>query len=331
MPHQASTEETTGAAATAALSHSPAQPAGVSTLVGVIFVLAAITSWGANFPYTKIVLAKLSSPVFLVLRFGIGAITLTLLSFATRRTQRPARKDWGIILGAALVGIVLHQWTQLTGLRFTSATNTGWILTLIPPVTGLMAWSFLRERVTKRQLTGLAIALIGVTLFIARGQWQSLSMIGNRGDLLVFLSVFTWSGYTVMTRARLSHYDPLPLTALHMTLGFVAFLAVGAGNLPEQIGRLTMREWVIVAAIGLVPSGLAYYWWNAGLARLGSLNTSMFIFIEAVVASAAGWVLLGEQFTRSMAIWAIVIFVGVAIAQTQRTGLSPSARNDRAA
>jgi drug/metabolite transporter (DMT)-like permease len=286
-------------------------------LVGSLFVLGAIVSWGAYFPFAKLILQKLSPLVFLVFRFGIGAAVLFALSLQQGKSFRIQRRDWLGVALAAAVGIVLHQFIQLAALERTSATNTGWIITLIPPVAGIMAWVFLRERITLRQGIGLGIAMTGVVLFISNGRITDLSLGRNFGDLLAFGSVLTWSAYTIITKSRLQRYDPLPLSAIYMGLGCVVFFSLGAGSVVEEASRLTASEWIIVVLIGVIPTGLAYYWWNAGLLRLGTMNTSMFLFIEAIVASVVSYLVLGELFSTVMIAFAAVMVIGVYIAQTK--------------
>jgi len=286
--------------------------------IGMIYVLAAITAWGTYFPFAKLILLKLSPIVFLVFRLGIGAMVLLAMCLFLRKSLTTRRSDLVIILIAGGIGIVLHQLVQVTGLKHTTATNTGWILTLIPPVTGLLGWMVLKERVALKQIAGLFVAMIGVVFFVSNGKPTTLSLVQNIGDVLALTSVVTWSTYTVITKSRLSTYDPMPVSATQMVLGFVVFLLIGSTEIPQEIPVLSRQDWLIVILIGIVPSGLAYYWWNAGLKRLSAVNTSTFLFIEAIVASIVGFVLLGEQFTLPMIIAAVIIIIGVWITQVRR-------------
>lgn len=288
------------------------------TLVGTLFVLGAIVSWGSYFPFAKIILQRLSPEVFLIFRLGIGGAVLILLSLRLHKSFAVARRDWIIVISAGAVGIIIHQIIQLTGLIYTTAANTGWILTLIPPVTGLLAWLFLRERVGWRQIAGLAVATLGVVLFVSRGKLGGLSFIENYGDILALLSVFSWSTYTILTKSRLGTYHPLPISAIHMVIGFIFFLMIGAWKIPEQVTNLRPVDWIIVVVIGIVPSGLAYYWWNSGLQRLSAMNTTMFVFIQAIITTTLGFYLLGESVTPLMIAFAAVIIVGVSFAQYRR-------------
>jgi drug/metabolite transporter (DMT)-like permease len=287
-------------------------------LTGVIYVMAAITAWGVYFPFAKLILLKLSPIVFLVFRLGIGTSVLALMCLRRRRSLRIPARDAGIVVVAGLIGIVLHQLVQVTGLQFTTATHTGWILTVIPPVTGVLGWLFLHERITLGQVAGLGVAMIGVVFFVSDGRPTTLSFAANRGDLLALASVGTWSVYTVLTKSRLTRVAALPVITLQMAVGFGAFLLIGGRAIPSEVARLNGGEWLIVGLIGVIPSGLAYLWWTSGLQRLSAVNTATFLFIEAVIASLTGFLLLGEQFTVTMVVASGIIIAGVSITQRRR-------------
>jgi drug/metabolite transporter (DMT)-like permease len=285
------------------------------SLIGALFVLGAIMSWGLYFPFAILSLEHLTDAQFLTFRWGVGSLTLFVLTRSLRRSVHVRKRDWAAIIAAAAIGIILHQLVQVHGLRFTTAGNTGWILTLIPPLNGVLGWIFLGERVRLRQMLGLLIAIAGVLLFVSRGNIRQLSFINNFGDLLVLMSVFTWSGYTILTKARLRNYDALPLTLVYIVIGFVFFITEALIESGPQIPPLDTRGWLILLLIGVFPSGFAYYWWNAGLTRLSVINTSMYLFIGAIVATAAGAILLDETFTLPMVGFAIITVIGVTISQ----------------
>ena len=293
-------------------------------LSGFLYVTAAVLFWGAYFPFAKILLRKISLAFFLTLRLGIGAAVLyALCAFLRRPLTFPRRDLFWIALGG-IFGVLLHQLLQVEGIKYTSATNVGWILTLIPPVTGLMAWAFLKESISLRQVVGLTVAMTGLLFFISRGHVEGLSLIRNYGDLLCLLSVFTWSIYNIINKYALSRHDPMPLSALQMAMGFAFFFALGAQGFSAEVASLGTYEWGLVVAIGILPSGLAYHWWNAGLKRLPALDTNLFLFVEAIFASLTGHWVLGEEFTLAMSLYALVIFVGVYIAIGGRTSLPRS-------
>ena len=280
-------------------------------VAGIIYATASVFSWGVYLPYAKLILAKLSPSVFLTFRLSIGAITLFVFSLTLRRSFGFKSKDLLWIITAGITGIILHQILQLESLKYTTATNVGWILTLIPAATGLFAWIFLKESIAFHQIVGLVIAMTGLALFVSKGNPTKLSFIKNYGDFLSFISIFTWAFYSIITKYSLSRYDAMPISTVHMALGSLFFFTISMNDIQNQITTLNTHEWIILILIGLIPSGLAYFWWNAGLKKLSAMNTSMFIFPEAVFASAAGHIVLGESFTLNMALFSAIIFTGV--------------------
>ena len=288
--------------------------------IAFLYLLAAIASWGSYFPFAKLILEKLSPEVFLIFRLGIGSFILFILTvrltYDFRYFLEIRRNDLINIVLAGIVGIVLHQLLQLNGLKYTSATNTAWILTLIPLVTGILGWKFLGEKISPRQVMGISLAIIGVLFFISGGNPTKLSFIRNYGDILILGSVGSWSVYTVMTKSKLKNYTPLFLSTFHLGIGFLFFLLLAGVYLPSQIVKLNMNDWIIVIIIGIIPSGIAYYLWNAGLKRLSSVNTTAFLLVEAVIASIVGSIVLNEVFTISMLISAIIIALGLYITES---------------
>ena len=162
--------------------------------IGVLYALAAIVAWGANFPYTKLILEKTSPEVFLIFRFGIGTCTLFFLTRLNKTPFTFDKKHIKAIILAGCIGVILHQLIQLSGLKHTTATNTGWIITLNPPVTDIFAWLFLKERIGLRQFFGLAVAMSGLLLFVSKGDPSTLSFIHNYGDLLALVTHFPHIG-----------------------------------------------------------------------------------------------------------------------------------------
>jgi drug/metabolite transporter (DMT)-like permease len=287
------------------------------SLPGILYALAAIISWGTYFPFAKMLLVKLSPTVFLVFRFGFGIAVLLFLCLREKDLFKFGRGDLARLLSAVTIGIILHQLIQVNGLIHTTATNTGWIITLTPPVTGIFAWIFLKERISIRQLTGLSVAMLGLVLFVSKGDLSRLSWFNNHGDVLALISVVTWSIYTVLNKPLLVTHHALSVATLQMGVGFLVFLPLGGMEIIIQARSLTPLEWLILVLIGIIPSGLAYFWWNSGLKRLSAFNTSIFLFIEAIVASLISFLVLRESFTPGMGVFAGIMVVGVYITQTK--------------
>ncbi|MFA6475447.1 MAG: DMT family transporter [Patescibacteria group bacterium] len=281
---------------------------------GWTFALLATFTWGGYLSLAKIVLEKITVEHFLVLRFFIGAAVLFGIIILTRDSLVIKRVQWWAVIFTATIGIILHQSIQATGLRFTTATNTGWILTFIPVVTGLLAYWFLHEPIRLKQVIGLIIAGVGLITLITNGDVLHLFSSYHYGDYLIMGSVVTWSIYTVSTKKYLSGYSALVVSMYQMLLGGIFFLALSGSTLMVDVIHLSNLEWCYVVLAGAFASGLAYVWWNSAAKLLDSLTTSMFMFFESIVAMVVGFLLLGEHISVVQLLGIGVIILGVCVA-----------------
>jgi drug/metabolite transporter (DMT)-like permease len=53
-------------------------------------------------------------------------------------------------------------WIQVTGLKYTTASNTGWIIGITPVFMALLGYLFFREKLRIINIAGIAIAFFGL-------------------------------------------------------------------------------------------------------------------------------------------------------------------------
>jgi drug/metabolite transporter (DMT)-like permease len=154
------------------------------------YLLFCAIIWGWTFVATRVCLQYLNPVELLGLRF-LTALPLLLVVILVKRirfdfTHRELR---AILLGSLV--ITVHFLIQITGLKYTSATNTGWIIAVSPLVMAVLAFLVLHERLSRRALWGIVIATSGILLLVSRGRLMSFEWLGSVGDWLVLVSAHT--------------------------------------------------------------------------------------------------------------------------------------------
>jgi drug/metabolite transporter (DMT)-like permease len=71
--------------------------------------------------------------------------------------------------------------------------------------------------------------------------------------------------------------------------------------------------WPALLFMGVVGSGLAYIWWNAGVVRLGATRAAVFGNLTPLFTALIG-VLLGQSLDAVQLIGAMLVIGGVIIA-----------------
>jgi drug/metabolite transporter (DMT)-like permease len=208
------------------------------------------------------------------------------------------RRDWGWFLFLGFNGIFVHQLLQVNGLVSTSATNTGWMVALIPIFTALLAWLLLGESFASVQVMGLALAVLGTLLVISRGEFElgTIGLPATRGDILVFLSAPNWAIFSVLSKRLLTRYPPSFMMVVTMGLGWLMLLPlfVAAAGWRELQG-LSLPGWAGLVFLGLFCSGLAYVFWYDALEAAGAGQVASFLYLEPLITLIVAVLLLEER------------------------------------
>ncbi len=292
--------------------------------ITIVKLLAAITFWGLSFVATKIALAEASPPTVVFLRFTLGALLLSSMMFWRERGSLTVRgRDvlYLCLLGA--IGVFIHHLIQTTGLVYTQASSTGWLVALSPAFAALLARLFLKERFGPTRLVGMIVAFGGALLVISRGRLNAsfLNLPSTLGDALVLASAFNWAVYSVLGKKPLRQYPALVVTGYAVVIGWLmlGLLFVCTRHWGE-IGHLSFSGWAAIAFLGLFCSGLAYLFWYDGLREMDASQVTVFLYVQPLVTLVASHFILGEQIPLSALLGGFIIIAGVYLVNKQVTG-----------
>ena len=274
-------------------------------------ILLAVIFWGASFAATKIALQEIEPVTIIILRLILASLLLLVFALLTKKSFAINLKSHLWIFVLALIA-VFHLWIQVTGLKYTTASNTGWIIGTAPIFMAILALIFFKEKITLLQSTGILIAMFGLLLLFGKGDFTQIDLIENRGDLLVLGSAFTWGVYSMVNKKISLSYSPL------MTIFFL-FVMMSIIIAPFNIDKtilnsvlhLSITGWISILFLGLFCSGVAYVIWAYSLRDLESAKVGAFLYLEPFITVLFAWFFLKEEITLVMILSGIIITVGV--------------------
>ncbi|MEG8947894.1 DMT family transporter [Rosettibacter firmus] len=273
--------------------------------------LTSVVIWGGSFIATKYLLSYLEPLAIILIRQILAVIFLTIIASKQKKSFSVNLHDHTYIFILSLIA-TFHLWIQLNGLKYTTASNTGWIIGITPVFMTLLGIIFFKEKITIIQLAGIAISFFGLILLISKGDFSSIDFISNKGDFLILASSFTWSVYSLVNKKISVHYSPL------MTILFL-FLMMSIILLPFTITRhninsiqnLSFQSWIALIFLGIFCSGLAYVLWAEAMSEMQSSKVGAFLYIEPFVTVFTAWIILKEEITVLTMLSGIVIILGV--------------------
>jgi drug/metabolite transporter (DMT)-like permease len=298
---------------------SPAQP----MLLTYLALTAAVLFWGSSFVATKIALQSFSVFSYIFIRFALAGIVFGILLKKSSRPRLPGRIHLQL-LAVAFFEPGLYFVLETVGLQRTSASSASIIIASIPVVVALVAAVLLKEKLRMRGWSGIVLSLAGIavlTLFDDNPDYQDISVIGN---LLVFLSALSASGYIITARRLAARLSALEITGYQILYGALFFLPM---FLLERIRgvAVTYTAESVAALIFLVifSTVIAFLSYNYALTRIDASRAAVFLNGVPVVTVVVAAVMLGESLGILQLIGGAVVLTGVTITNTTKPKTAP--------
>jgi drug/metabolite transporter (DMT)-like permease len=284
-------------------------------VIAVQFVLTGII-WGSSFLFMKVALGGLSPAQVAWSRLVLGAVTLGIF-VAVRRETLPKRiVVWAHMLVLALsfcvVPFLLFSWAQQ---HVTSGLASIYNATT-PIMTAVMAWAVFRvEKLRIVQIAGILIGILGVMVIIA--PWQGLEPDQSLIAQFAILGATACYGFSLAYMRRFtsnSGMTPLVFSFLNIGLAAVIMVALTPVIALAPI-RLDAAIVICLVLLGCLGTGVAYIWNQNVLRAWGPTRASTVTYITPVVGVALGAIVLGETVSWNEPAGALVVFLGILLAQ----------------
>lgn len=279
---------------------------------GPLYLSLAASIWGGMYVSSKYLLGSIPPITLLFTRYLIAAIVLVIVSIY-HKEKLSAIKHWRWFLQIGIIGYFLSIGTQFLGTKLSNAHTASLITTLSPIFLSIFAMLLLKEGMSKKQLFSMLLAVLGLVIIVGlpNGDGEHL-LIGNL--ILIFTSM-SWGYYSVIARKASQFYSPLHLTTVGILLAtFITFPVTWIEAKDWQLSILL--DWSIVLNvlfIGVIATAFAFFCWNKGLELTPSHQAGLFFFLQPIVGSLLGWLLLSERLSLSFIIGSVFIIAGVYI------------------
>ena len=295
------------------------------TLGTILAVLTAVIS-GIAIPLNKVFVVNLEPAVFTALRaFIIGLIFLAFAGWHSRKSKSAFKKvPWKYLILIGVIGGGLAFLLYFSGLSLTTSSRAAFLHKTLPIYTTVLAFIFLKERVSRVQSLGLLAMLIGA-FFVVSSDISPAEFWTNPqlGDMLVLGATMLWGVENVLTRfALIKDESNLVVSFARMFIGslflFAAVLALGkTGALlsltPAQLGNVLVSTGVLFAYV------FCYYW---SLKLINVSKASALLLLAPVITLLIGIYVFGEPFPLLQRIGSVLILVGAFVVAKERSSLS---------
>ncbi|MBK8013197.1 MAG: DMT family transporter [Deltaproteobacteria bacterium] len=279
-----------------------------------LFGVLANILYGSSYSVQKLAL-ETWPPVLL----SIARLTITMLFFAPfvsfKVMKGATRNDWIRIIVAALFGMALPYLVGSYGLQATDSVNGAVLGGLEPIATLLLSIAVLKERVGGLRIVGLWVGFLGAAWVVTGGDVDQMLGAGSlRGNMLMAAQAVFWAIYTIAAKPTLERITPMMYSFVTSVVALIAMLPLGfveyraiEPNVPALFEATPLISMVYLAVL---VSFVAMILWNHAVKALPSSQVAVFLFLQPLVGTLAGW-LLGEALLAATVMGGVLIALGV--------------------
>lgn len=262
-----------------------------------LLLTLAVFFWSGNFIVGRAVRADMPPVALAFWRWAVASVLVFVLARPHLHADRHRmRGHWPVLILLSVLGVATFNTLVYTGLQWTIALNAFLMQSLMPVLIVLLSFLIFRERITAVQALGIVCSLTGAVTIIARGDPAALmSLAVNRGDLLVFVAVVSYAGYSVMLRKR-PPIHPLSFLAVTFATGTLILLPFYLWEAFFVRGfSLSTPALLAVGYVAVFPSIVSYFCFNRGVELAGANRAGLFLHLMPVFGSLMAVLFLGES------------------------------------
>ncbi len=269
--------------------------------------------WGSTIAVQKVAMENLDPLYFTSIRFSLGGLFLIPILFMSGFLSSPTQKQKtraSLIFGT-LGGLTIAAAASLqqVGLIYTTPTKAGFLTSFYIIFTPLIAL-FMKKKPRKEIWLTVLLALTGLYLLSIQ-ETQSLEI----GDSLQLLGALFWAIHIILISSVVQRVNVLLFSMTQFLItGLVCFILGYLAGESLSIAA-TQNSFFEIIYSGVISVGIAYTLQTVGQKITPPSHAAIILSFEAVVASIASVVFLGEQLVFSQYLGCVLIFLGILLCE----------------
>ncbi|MHA1552453.1 MAG: DMT family transporter [Candidatus Heimdallarchaeaceae archaeon] len=200
----------------------------------------------------------------------------------------------------------------------TSASSASFLLNSNIILIPIFAIIFLKEKMKKNYVIGIAVSTIGLFLVIFDNNLLALADLSFDviiGNLLAFGSGFFWALYTVFLKKFFADENPIIVTFISLLMGSFYLVFFAFAIPPYVTMTLDFLGIVLVLVIAVLSTSLAYSYWLSLLNVLPTTQTGIIQSFVPMTSVLLSFIFLNESISYIFGIGGALIILGIIIVE----------------
>jgi len=208
-----------------------------------------------------------------------------------------SRGEVGLFLGFGFFSLTVFEALYFTSLAYTTVQHAAALLYTAPAFVAILSWFFLKEKLTAKKIGAIVLSVLGA--FLILGLVENEPLFASRtqiGDWLALGSGLAYSTWYIYGKVLCRNREPAVTAFLGMCIGGVMLFPLAFVTEGLQVPQ-SLTGWELVAAVGIVPTAMAYLVYLAGLKLIEATTASVFAIMEPLTSAILAFYLFQETLT----------------------------------
>lgn len=267
--------------------------------------------WGTTWIASKEGVRHMPALQLVGIRQSLGGLCYVLY-FAARGVAWPRGKEWRIVLMLSFLNFMLSNALSTWSVKYISAGLGSIIGAIVPLWLVLINLTDTRTKIQPKGVAGLLLGFAGICVIFYEHLGDFLNPQFRFGILLALASTWAWAFGTIYTKKHATGFNPYFSLGLQMFIsGMLATSVSYATGTTIPVSQIPWQSWSAIAylvGIGSVVSFIAFLY---ALQHLPTEQSSIYSYINPVVAVLLGWMLFGEMLTPFIITGMLLTLYGV--------------------
>lgn len=266
--------------------------------------------WGTTWIASKEGVRHMPALQLAAIRQFIGGL-LYISFFLYKKAAWPKGKQWKSIIILSILNFVLSNGLSTWGVKYISS-GLGAIIGALVPLWVVIIGFFRGERLMRLTVFGLIISFGGVCVIFYDHLSDFLISDFRFGILLSLIATITWAYGTLYTKKKAASFNPYFSLGLQMFLSSIFIFAFnGATGTSVSLSSIPMISWLSIGYLVVFGSVLTFIAFIYALQRLPAHISSIYAYINPIIAVILGSVIFEEPLTTAIVIGGGVTLCGL--------------------
>jgi drug/metabolite transporter (DMT)-like permease len=266
--------------------------------------------WGTTWIASKEGVKHMPALQLAAIRQFIGGF-LYVSFFLYKKTPWPKGKQWKAIIILSILNFVLSNGLSTWGIKYISS-GLGAIIGAIVPLWIVIITFFRGEKLARLGVIGLLISFGGVCVIFYDHLSDFLNPDFRFGIFLSIMATITWAFGSLYTKKKAASFNPYFSLGLQMFLSSILLFAFnGATGTSVKLSSIPLISWLSIAYLVVFGSVLTFIAFIYALQKLPSEISSIYAYINPIIAVIFGAIIFGEPLTIALAMGGGVTLFGL--------------------